>query len=239
MSDGTGFDLSGKTALVTGGRRGIGLAIARGLRDHGASVTITGRAEDAAGVDGFPLKPMRLDDPGSIEALAAGFDGLDILVNNAGELIREGKEYEPDNFDRIILNNLNGTYRMCHAFYPILQASRGCIVNIVSMRAIIGSPLSPAYGASKAGILSLTRTLAVHWGSDGIRVNALAPGWVRTDMNIAVQKDEAAAAGIAASAPLNRWGETHEMAGAAVYLASPAASFTTGTCLVADGGFMA
>ena len=239
MSEGTGFDLSGKTALVTGGRRGIGLAIARGLRDHGASVTITGRAEDAAGVDGFPLKPMRLDDPGSIEVLAAGFDGLDILVNNAGELIRDGKEYEPDNFDRIILNNLNGTYRMCHAFHPVLKVSGGCIVNVVSMRAFIGSPLGPAYGASKAGIMQLTRTLAVHWGADGIRVNALAPGWVRTDMNIAVQKDEAAAAEIAGSAPLNRWGETHEMAGAAVYLASPAASFTTGTCLVADGGFMA
>ena len=239
MTKGTTFDLSGKTALVTGGRRGIGLAIARGLADHGAEVIITGTRDDEDYVEGFPLRRMQLSDPVSIQALADGFDGLDILVNNAGELIREGKEYEPDNFDRIIYANLNGTYRMCHAFRPHLEARRGCIINVVSMRAFIGSPLGPAYGASKAGIMQLTRTLAVHWAPDGIRANAVAPGWVRTDMNIAVQQDLAAAQEIAGEAALNRWGETHEIAGAVIYLASPAASYTTGTCVVADGGFMA
>ena len=239
MTKGATFDLSGKSALVTGGRRGIGLAIARGLAEQGADVTITGTRDNEDSVEGFPLRRMQLSDPASIQALADGFDGLDILVNNAGELIREGKEYEPDNFDRIIFANLNGTYRMCHAFRPHLEARRGCIINVVSMRAFIGSPLGPAYGASKAGIMQLTRTLAIHWGPDGIRANAVAPGWVRTDMNIAVQQDPAAAAAIAGDAALNRWGETHEIAGAVIYLASPAASFTTGTCVVADGGFMA
>jgi NAD(P)-dependent dehydrogenase (short-subunit alcohol dehydrogenase family) len=239
MTKGAIFDLSGKSALVTGGRRGIGLAIAHSLAEHGADVTITGTQGGEESVEGFPLRRMQLSDPASIQALADGFDGLDILVNNAGELIREGKEYEPDNFDRIIHANLNGTYRMCHAFRPHLEARRGCIVNVVSMRAFIGSPLGPAYGASKAGIMQLTRTLAIHWGADGIRANAVAPGWTRTDMNISVQQDADAAAEIANSAALNRWGEPREIAGAVVYLASPAASFTTGTCIVADGGFMA
>ena len=239
MSESVSFDLSGKRALVSGGRRGIGLAMARALRDHGAEVTITGTEGTEDSVDGFPLRRMVLGDGGTIGALAAAFDGLDILVNNAGELMREGKEYEPDNFDRIVYSNLNGTYRMCHAFYPLLEAGKGCIINVVSMRAFIGSPLGPAYGASKAAVLQLTRTLALHWGGDGIRVNAIAPGWVRTDMNLTVQQDAAAAAEIADSSPLKRWGATHEIAGAAVYLASSAASFTTGSCVVADGGFMA
>jgi NAD(P)-dependent dehydrogenase (short-subunit alcohol dehydrogenase family) len=239
MNEKVSFDLTGKKALVTGGRRGIGLAIAKGLRDQGAEVTVTGTTADVETVEGFPLRQAKLQDNESIKAMAAEFESMDILINNAGNLYREGKEYDPELFPDIVDLNLNGTYRMCHAFYPLLKASKGCIVNVVSMRSFISSPLGPAYGAAKAGIMQLTRTLAVHWGKEGIRVNALAPGWIRTELNQSVQNNEEMEAEIAAESPFNRWGLPHEMAGAAVYLSSPAASFTTGTCVVADGGFLA
>jgi NAD(P)-dependent dehydrogenase (short-subunit alcohol dehydrogenase family) len=233
------FDLSGKRALVTGGRRGIGLAIAQALRDHGAEVTVTGTHESGTTAEGFVCRRLELANPASIESLARDTDDLDILVNSAATLVREGKEYDPQVFARIVDTNLTGTYRMCHAFLPQLKASRGCVVNIVSMRAFIGSPLGPAYGAGKAGVVQLTRTLAVQWGADGIRVNAVAPGWIRTDMNIAVQKDAKVSAGIAERTALKRWGEAHEVAGAVIYLTSPAAGYATGGCIVVDGGYMA
>lgn len=239
MNERVSFDLTGKQALVTGGRRGIGLAIARALRDQGAEVVVTGVREGRAQEEGFPFRRLDLRDGASVAALAADFDGLDILINNAGALVREGKEYDPPVFERIVDTNLNGTYRMCHAFFPGLKARRGCVVNTVSVAAFVASPLCPAYGASKAGILELTRTLARQWGGDGIRVNAVAPGWVRSDMNITVQQDEKAAEAIAQRAALGRWGLPHDIAGAVVYLVSPASSYATGGCIVIDGGSMA
>ena len=239
MNDRVSFDLAGRLTLVTGGRGGIGLAISRALRDQGAEVVVTGVREGSETEEGFPFRHMDLRDRESIKALAAEFAGLDVLVNGAAALVREGKEYDPEVFDRIIDTNLNGTYRMCHAFFPHLKARRGCIVNIVSLRSFIGSPLGPAYGASKAGVMQLTRTLARQWGGDGIRVNAIAPGWIRTDMNITVQQDEKAAAEIASTSALGRWGLPHEIAGAVVYLASSASSYATGGCVVVDGGYMA
>lgn len=130
MDDRVSFDLTGKQALITGGRRGIGLAIARALRDHGAEVIITGIREGGQTEQGFPFRHMDLGDYESIKTLAADFDGLDVLVNNAGTLVREEGEYDPPIFDRIVDTNLNGTYRVCHAFFPHLKARRGCIVNL-------------------------------------------------------------------------------------------------------------
>ena len=118
MNERVSFDLTGKQALVTGGRRGIGLAIARALRDQGAEVVVTGVREGRAQEEGFPFRRLDLRDRASVAALAADFDGLDILINNAGALVREGKEYDPPVFERIVDTNLNGTYRMCHAFFP-------------------------------------------------------------------------------------------------------------------------
>lgn len=239
MDDRVSFDLTGKQALVTGGRRGIGLAIARAFRDHGAEVVITGIREGGKTEQGFTYSQMDLADYRSIKTLAADFDGLDILVNNAGALVREEGEYDPTVFDRIVHTNLNGTYHMCHAFQSHLKARRGCIVNLASVAALVASPECPAYGAAKAGIVELTRTLARRWGRDGIRVNAIAPGWIRTDMNTTVQQDPEAEAQIAEAASLGRWGLPHEIAGAAVYLASSASSYATGACIVIDGGSMA
>ena len=238
MDDQVGFDLAGKLALVTGGRRGIGLAIARALRDHGADMVVTGVRTKGDAEPGFCFRHMDLCDYDSIKTLAAGFDGLDILVNNAGVLLREDKEYDPPVFDRIVDTNLNGTYRMCHAFYPHLKARRGCIVNIVSVAAMVASPACPAYGASKAGVMELTRTLARRWGGS-VRVNCIAPGWIRTDMNISVQQNPQAAEKVAEASALGRWGLPHDVAGAVVYLVSPASSYATGGCIVVDGGSMA
>lgn len=236
---GVSFDLGGMRALVTGGRRGIGLAIARALRDAGANVVVTGVGEGPKEVDGLAFRQLDIRDAGSVASLATTFEELDILINNAGVLARAGREYDPDVFAEIIDTNLIGTYRMCHAFQPQLSARRGNIINLLTIRSFIGSPLTPAYGASKAALLQLTRTLAREWGPQGIRVNGLAPGWTRTDMNMSVQQDPAASQEIAEAAALKRWGAPEDIAGAAVYLASPAASFVTGTCLLVDGGFIA
>ena len=236
---GVSFDLSGMHALVTGGRRGIGLAIGKALRDTGAAVVVTGVGEGPAEVEGLPFRRLDIRDPGSVAGLAATIEKLDILVNNAGVLARSAREYDPDVFAEIIGTNLIGTYRMCHAFQPHLTMSGGNIINLLTIRSFVGSPLTPAYGASKAALLQLTRTLAREWGPRGIRVNGLAPGWTRTDMNIGVQQDPDASREIEEIAALKRWGTPQDIAGAAVYLASPAASFVTGTCLLVDGGFIA
>ncbi len=236
---GVSFDLSGMNALVTGGRRGIGLAIARALRDAGAHVVVTGVGDGPNDVDDFPFKRLDIRNDESVSRLAATIEKLDILVNNAGVLARGGREYDPTVFAEIIGTNLIGTYRMCHAFQPHLSASRGNIINLLTIRSFIGSPLTPAYGASKAALLQLTRTLAREWGPRGIRVNGLAPGWTRTDMNVGVQQDPDASREIEEAAALKRWGAPEDIAGAAVYLASPAASFVTGACLLVDGGFIA
>lgn len=233
------FDLGGKRALVTGGRRGIGLAIAKALREQGADVTVTGVGEGETTVEGFPFRRLDIRDGASVAALAAEIASLDVLVNNAGALVRAGREYEPDVFAAIIDTNLVGTYRMCHAFRPVLADGGGCIVNLLTIRSFIGSPLNPAYGASKAALLQLTRTLAREWGPSGIRVNGIAPGWTRTDMNVSVQQDPEMSRQVADTAALKRWGTPDDIAGAAVYLASPAAGFVTGACILVDGGFIA
>ena len=224
MDTGASFDLSGKRVLVTGGTRGIGREIALAMRRHGAEVLITGTGERGEAMDGFAYRRLDLCDPDTIEALADGFDALDVLVNNAGLLFRE---------------DLFGSYRMCHAFHPHLVASHGAVVNVVSMRALVGAAGTPAYGAAKAGLLNLTRSLAVKWGPEGIRVNAVAPGPIETDMNATFREDAAAARTITEKIPLGRWGRSDEVAGAVVYLASPAAAFTTGACQQTDGGILA
>ena len=233
------FDLSGKRVLVTGGTRGIGREIAVAMTEHGATVTITGTGVRGEEVDGFAYRRLDLVDAPSIEAAAATFDGLDVLINNAGVLFRDDQEYEPVVFEHVVSANLFGPYRVCRAFYPHLRESRGSIINVVSMRALMNAAGTPAYGVAKAGLLNLTRSLAVKWGGDGIRVNAIAPGPIRTDMNAAFRESAAATQAVTDGIPLGRWGDSHEIAGAAVYLASPAAAFTTGGCIQIDGGILA
>jgi NAD(P)-dependent dehydrogenase (short-subunit alcohol dehydrogenase family) len=217
-------EFKGKTALVTGGATGIGLAIARALESAGTTVI-------AAGIPELDVTSHE-----SVAAFTEGITRLDILVNCAG-IIRRDEEFEMPVFEQVIDANLNGVMRMCTACKPLLAASRGSIVNIASMLTFFGGPRVPAYSASKGGIAQLTRSLAVAWAPDGIRVNAVAPGWIRTPMTQALQEDTARSAALLARTPMGRWGRPEDVAGPVLFLCSESAAFVTGAVLPVDGGY--
>ena len=230
-------------ALVTGGTGGIGRAIAEALVGAGYRVIATGRseAEVAAFTRRGDAEAAMLDvtDPSSIDRLVGGLDRLDVLVNGAGVIERGGAEYEPTVFARVVDVNLTGTHRLCVTCRSRLAASRGAIVNIGSMLSFFGGPLIPAYTASKGGVAQLTKALAVHWAADGIRVNAVAPGYIATDLTRPLVDDPERSQAIVARTPMGRWGRPEDVAGAVVFLCSPAAAFITGVILPVDGGYAA
>ena len=236
--------LDGLTALVTGGTGGIGGAIARALRDAGAEVLATGlgAAEVAsAGGDatfgGIQVHALDVADGGAVAALVAGLDRLDILVNGAGMIVRAGGEFEVETFQRVVEVNLTGAMRLATACRPLLARRGGAIVNIASMLSFFGSGAAPAYSASKGGIAQLTKSLAIAWAPDGIRVNAVAPGWIETALTGPLREDPARSAAIVARTPLGRWGRPEDVGGAVVFLCSDAAAFVTGVVLPVDGGY--
>ena len=236
--------LDGLTALVTGGTGGIGGAIARALRDAGAEVLATGlgMAEVAsAGGDatfgGIQVHALDVADDRAVAALVAGLDRLDILVNGAGMIVRAGGEFEVETFQRVVEVNLTGAMRLATACRPLLAQRGGAIVNIASMLSFFGSGAAPAYSASKGGIAQLTKSLAIAWAPDGIRVNAVAPGWIETALTGPLREDPARSAAIVARTPLGRWGRPEDVGGAVVFLCSEAAAFVTGVVLPVDGGY--
>ena len=239
MSGTARFDFAGHSVLVIGASRaGIGAAIARTFQDAGAEVTITGIEPEPAEADRgrFPYVQLDVTEAGAIEALAERIPALDVLVNCAAITAR-GEEMVPDFFERVLQVNLHGTFRAALAFRPHLAARRGSVVNIASMYARFGSPRNPAYGASKAAVEQLTKSLAIAWAPEGIRVNAVAPGFIVTEQSARSRLDPAHVASVAARTPLGRWGEPEDVAEPVLFLASGAAAFLTGTCIAVDGGY--
>ena len=218
------------TAVVTGAAGGIGGALLSAFRSAGYQVT----GVDRVSADG--VTSLDVTDTAAVAAFAASFDTLDALINAAG-VLRLRQEYDPAEFAGVVDVNLTGTMRMAVACRPALAKARGSIVNIASMHAIFGAPLSPAYAASKAGVVQLTKSLAVAWAEDGIRVNAIAPGWIETPMTIPARSDAARNRAILERTPLGRWGTPADLVGPALFLASDAARFITGALLPVDGGY--
>ena len=235
---------AGRQILVTGGSSGIGAGIARAFRDLGATVTATGvttadceRANADPANAGVALTPLDVRDGAALDALMAGFERLDVLVTAAG-MIRRDAEYDPAVFAEVIAVNLTGTLQACAAAQPKLAASGGSVVTIASMLSFFGAPRAPAYAASKGGVAQLTKSLAAAWAPNGVRVNAVAPGWIATPLTQALQDDPERSRPILARTPMGRWGTPEEVAAAAIFLASPAARFVTGAILAVDGGYL-
>ena len=246
------FDLSGRVALVTGGNGGIGLGMARGLAKAGASLVIAGRnaQKNAAAVAELaalsaPCQALEVDVAGeaacrAMVADAAAVHGrLDILVNNAG-IARGGlpQSIGLDDWNAVLQTNLTAVLVAAQAAHPLMKAQGGGkIINIGSMYSLFGAPLTPAYAASKGGLIQLTKSLAAAWARHNIQVNAILPGWITTDMTAGAKGAEAFDARIVERTPAGRWGEPEDFEGPAVFLSSPASDFVTGVSLAVDGGF--
>lgn len=228
----------GRQVLVIGGTSGIGAGIARAFMAHGARVQVTGATPDeAAGAEGLAAIVLDVRDAAQVEQQVGRLATLDVLVNCAG-VIRRGAEHDPAVFAEVIAINLTGTMRCCAAAREALAARRGCIVNLASMLSFFGGGLVPAYSASKGGIVQLTKSLAIAYAAQGVRVNAVAPGWIATALTEPLRSDAARSGAILARTPLARWGTPEDVAGAALFLASPAAAFVTGVVLPVDGGYL-
>jgi NAD(P)-dependent dehydrogenase (short-subunit alcohol dehydrogenase family) len=233
------YDYSGARALVVGASRaGIGAAIARAFQDAGATVAITGAEPGPAEEDRarFAYTQIDVTDLAAVRALSARTERLDILVNCAA-ITSRGEEMDPAFFEHVVNVNLHGTFRTAEAFHRQLKDQRGVLINIASMYATFGSPRNPAYGASKAAVAQLTKSLAIAWAPDGIRVNAVAPGFIVTQQSAKSRADPAHVAAVNLRTPMGRWGQPEDIAGPVLFLASSASEFMTGVCLPVDGGY--
>jgi 2-dehydro-3-deoxy-D-gluconate 5-dehydrogenase len=247
------FDLAGQVALVTGGNGGVGLAMARGLAEAGADIIITGRDRakgEAARAEIAQLGRRARFVAGDL-ATAAGcerlmvdaaksLDRIDILINNAGIAARRRpEELSIEEWNGVIATNLTSAFVCAQKAYPHMKRQGGGkIINIGSMLSLLGTSFGAAYGASKGGLVQLTRSLAVAWAPDNIQVNAVLPGWIATEMG---QSARAQIGGlnerVTARTPAGRWGDPSDLAGIAVFLASAASDYVTGTAIPVDGGF--
>ena len=250
------FDLRGKVAIVTGGNGGIGLGIARGLSSVGGDIVLAARnpAKTAKAAEGirsdYGVRVLELEvdvrKQDQVESMVRKtldyFSSIDVLVNNAGINIRKmPQDLSPAEYDEILDTNLRGAFLCAKAVYPTMKsAGGGKIINIGSMTSLFGGAKLMAYGASKGGIVSMTRALASAWAADNIQVNAILPGWIDTDLTrrgrVEIQGlDEQ----VLARTPMGRWGKPEDLQGTAIYLSTTASDFVTGVALPVDGGYSA
>ncbi len=234
--------LKGKTVVVSGGTSGIGLAVAEGFVEAGAVVIATGsserRLEDARKSAAGEITFQKLDvrDRPAVEAFFSGLTSLDVLVNCQG-VARPDAEWDEDTFLDVMDINLNSAMRLSRSAFPLLKRSGGSIVNFASMLSYLADESVPSYTASKTGIMGLTRALAHKYGRDGVRVNAVAPGYHRTDMTKPLWSVPESETKIAERSALKRWGTTEDLVGPILFLSSPAAAFVTGVTIPVDGGY--
>ncbi len=249
------FRLDGRRALVTGGARGLGRVMAEALAQAGADVAVTSRDADAGAAAARAIadatgrrtysSTVDVQSSADVERLAreleASFGPIDILVNNAGVNVRGAcDELTEADWDTVVGTNLKGTFLCSRTFGPAMAARGwGRVINLGSILSVIGIPGRAPYAASKAGVANLTRVLALEWAGRGVTVNAICPGPFGTDMNRPLLDDPEKYRAFVAKIPMGRWGELHEIAGVAVFLASDASSFVTGSSVFIDGGWTA
>ncbi|MBM5825179.1 MAG: glucose 1-dehydrogenase [Cyanobacteria bacterium M_surface_10_m2_119] len=245
------FDLSGKVAIVTGGDGGIGLGMARGLARAGASIVVAARnpeksADAVAELQVLGAQAIAIETDVSressitalMEQTVAYFGRLDVLVNNAGTNVRlPAQELTLEQWQQVLDTNLTGAFLCAKAAYPHLRGG-GKVINVGSMLSLFGSAVAAAYGASKGGVVQLTKSLAVGWAADGIQVNAILPGWIDTALTRTAREQlPGLNERVLARSPSGRWGVPADFEGIAVFLASEASAFITGAAIPVDGGY--
>ena len=236
--NGISFSVRDKHVLISGGSGGIGSAFAHAFLQHGAQVTVTDLKPPPDDVlkAGARFEALGVTSDEAVLALAKKIDTLDVLIHCAGRLKR-WEEHQPEVFREIVDIHLFGNVRLAAAFRPHLKQTRGCLINIASMYSYFGAPQVPAYAAAKTAVVGLTRSLALAYAEDGIRVNAIAPGWIATEISRGGRENPEFNDKLMARLPSKRWAEPEELAGTALFLASPASALINGVTIPVDGGY--